>query len=126
MNKKYLILFLIFVIIGCSRSNPVIDFYNCPSKVLTNKTSHSLRYRIIAGKNDILLVEEVVYKNGFIISQVQYSEDANIFIKSNYAKDFSYFFNSENNNNTFVIEIKVIDLEENEASTKCIVEFNLP
>ena len=126
MNKKYFILILIFVFIGCSRSNSIIDFYNCPNKVLSDKTSHSLSYRVIAGKNDILKVEEVVYKNSYIISQVQFSEDAKIFIKSNSAKDFNYLFNSENNNDTFLIEIKTVDSEEAEASTQCIVEFNLP
>tara|TARA_B100001175_G_C19498524_1_gene636721 strand:+ start:1921 stop:2295 length:375 start_codon:yes stop_codon:yes gene_type:complete len=123
MLKKLIIFILFFSF--CSSYNSEILIINCPTKVYTSRNYHNLKYRIIAGRADIISIEEKIYKNGEFLSSTKESSNNPPTIQKLTAKEFIINLNEETGLNSYVVEINIVDENENYLSDSCDIVFDL-
>jgi len=126
MIKKYFIL-LIFLSF-CSNYNTQILIINCPTDgfIQTQRNYHNLKYRIIAGKTNVISLEEKIYKNNVLLSEKKQSSNKSPIIKKQNAKEFIINLEEESGTNSYIVEINITDENENYLSDSCDINFDLP
>ena len=124
MIKKFIIFFLFFSF--CTNYSSEILIINCPTKVYTSRNYHNLKYRIIAGTTNIILIEETIYKNKVLLSSKTESSNNPPTVKKLNAKEFIINLNEETGLNSYVVEINMVDENGSKLSDSCDIVFDLP
>jgi len=126
MKKKYFVILLFLS--SCANYNTQILIINCPTDgyIFTQRNYHNLKYRIIAGKSNVISIEEKIYKNNVLLSEKKENSYNSPIVPKQNAKEFIINFKEESGTNFYVVEINISDDNENYLSDSCNINFDLP